>query len=377
MEIKCEQKRTWAEINIDNIINNYPKVEGCKVCCVIKANAYGHGAIELAKVYEEIGADYFAVSNIEEAIQLRKAKITTPIMILGYTPVECAKQLSEYNIEQAVYDLDFAKQLNDECKLSGVRVDIHLKLDTGMGRIGFQCHNGHNEIEDALEACTLSNLTPVGVFTHFANADEGINDLTKTQYKDFINAIACLENKGINFKVKHCANSAAIIDYPEFNLDMVRAGISLYGINPSPITKTTLKQALSLWSVVSKVKTVHKGDRISYGGEFVADKEIKVATIPIGYADGFWRSNKGNRVYINGEYCKILGRVCMDQIMVECNNAKMGDVVEIYGEHVTIDEVAKYNKTIPYEILCAIGERVPRVYRRDNKIIKIVDKIDG
>lgn len=374
MKLKNIQKRLWAEIDLDAAIYNFSSVRQ-SLCCVIKANAYGHGAAYLAKTYESIGAKYLAVSNIEEGIQLRNSGVKTPILILGYTPTDCAYDLEKYDLEQTVYNAEYALKLNKQALSAGVKIKIHIKIDTGMGRIGFQYHKGINELPLALLSCKYPNLIPHGIFTHFAVSDEGTNDFTNNQYQFFIEACNYLESNGVSFAVKHCSNSAAIIDYPDYHLDMVRAGISLYGINPTPNKSVRLKPVLSLWSVVSNVKKINKGDSVSYGRAFIADKDMVVATIPIGYADGFWRSNQGHHVFINGEYCRIIGRVCMDQIMVECKNAKMGDLVEIYGEHIPVEEVAKYNHTIPYEILCAIGERVPRVYKKNGKIIEIVDKL--
>lgn len=374
MKLSNVQKRLWAVVNLNNAKNNFCLIDS-PVCCVIKANAYGHGAIQLAKLYESLNAKYFAVSNIEEAIQLREAGIKSHILIFGYTPVECADKLFQYDLEQTVYNHDYAFELSKQALINGVRIKIHIKIDTGMGRIGFQYHSGINELPSAYIASTLPQLDAIGIFTHFAVSDEGENDFTKEQFKYFTKAISYLENRGIRFKVKHCSNSAAIIDYPDYHLDMVRAGLFLYGINPTVNTNVLLKPVLSLWSVVSNVKQIRKGDSVSYGRSFVADKDMMVATIPIGYADGFWRSNQGSFVYINNSYCRIIGRVCMDQIMVECTNAKIGDLVEIYGEHVTVEKVADYNHTIPYEILCSIGERVPRIYLKNNRIVGVVDNL--
>lgn len=374
MELKHSQTRVWASIDLDSLEHNFSLIQR-PACCVIKANAYGHGAIQLAKLYEHLGAKYFAVSNIEEAIQLRRNGIHLPILILGYTPVECASLIAENDLEQTVYNLDYSLELNKACFAQGVKIKIHIKIDTGMGRIGFQYHKGVNELSLALASCKQSCFQPIGIFTHFSCSDEVENNYTKEQFDCFTQAINFFESNGIHFAVKHCSNSAAIIDYPNYNLDMVRVGISLYGINPTNNASVLLEPSLSLWSVVSNIKQIRKGDSISYGRTFIADEDMMVATIPIGYADGFWRSNQGHHVYINGKYCEIIGRVCMDQIMVKCNDAKIGDLVEIYGEHVPVEEVAKYNHTIPYEILCAIGERVPRVYIKNGKIIEIVDKL--
>lgn len=373
-EVFNYQKRIWAIVNLDYLEHNYSLIKKRKTCCVVKANAYGHGSIQIAKTLEKSGASYFAVSNIEEAIQLRNAHIETPILVLGYSPVECVDILFKYKIDQAVFNYEYAQSLNMHCVEKNIKIRIHLKIDTGMGRIGFQFHGSSNELNQALLSCNLSNLIPTGIFTHFAIADEGINDFTSDQFRWFSEACCFLEDNGVSFQIRHCSNSAAIIDYPKYELDMVRAGISLYGINPTK-RSIELKPILSLWSVVSNVKTIHKGDSVSYGRTYIAQKEMVVATIPVGYADGFWRSNQGHHVYINGEFCEIIGRVCMDQIIVKCKKAKIGDLVEIYGEHIPVVDVAKYNNTIPYEILCSIGERVPRIYVKNGEIIEIMDKL--
>lgn len=374
MKLLNVQKRLWAEVNLDNAKHNFLQIKQ-PLCCVIKANAYGHGAIQLAKLYEKLGARYFAVSNIEEAIQLRLNGVKGHILVLGYTPAECADKLARFDIEQTLFNEEYANKLNDYCEKYNVFVKIHLKIDTGMGRIGFQYHDGVNELQSAFTSCSQHFLKPVGIFTHFSCSDDSTKDLTLRQFGFFSKAIDFFANKGLSFSIKHCSNSAAVINFPSFHLDMVRAGIVLYGINPTQNHEISIKPVLSLWSVVSNVKMINKGDYVSYGGTFKASEDMKVATIPIGYADGFWRSNQGHFVYINGEFCEIIGRVCMDQIMVRCNDAKIGDLVEIYGKHISVEEVAKYNHTIPYEILCSIGERVPRVYTKKGKIIKIIDKL--
>ena len=374
MEVKNIQKRVIAEIDLNALEENFKKVKG-PVCCVVKADAYGHGAVEVSRFLEKLGANYFAVSNIEEAIEIRNGGVKTPIVILGYTPVDCAKELSQYNIDQCVYSLEYAKMLNDNAKESNVTINIHLKIDTGMGRIGFQFHDKHNELDEALEACKLSNLNPYGIFMHFAKSDEGINDYTKKQYANFTNAVSYLENNGIKFKVHHCANSGAILDYQDYHLDMVRAGVILYGVNPSPLPHE-FKYVMSLKSRISHIKTIYKGDSVSYNGLFVADKETRVATIPVGYADGFCRESTGTYVMINDKKCTVIGRVCMDQMMVIVDDeAKVGDEVIIYGKGISVDYTAKYNKTSPYKVLCDIGRRVPRVYKYNGEIISIRDDL--
>jgi len=388
-------KRYWAEVSLDAAENNFNVIKShlnkeTKICCVVKADGYGHGAVSLAKLYEKIGADYFAVSNIEEALQLRQNDITLPIVILGYTNPECAKLLADNDIEQCVFSYEFARELNNFAEKSGVKIRIHLKLDSGMGRIGFCCKHGEDdrkELDEAALACCLKNLIPHGVFTHFAVADEAKEgrDYTLNQFKSFTRAIEYLKEKhGIVFKIRHCANSAAIFDYPEFQLDMVRAGIVLYGSAPSgKVSCPEIKGVMSLKAVVSMVKTLMVGDSVSYGCTYTADKEIKLATVPLGYADGFWRSNLGKANFIiHDKRAPLVGRVCMDQIMIDVTHipdVKMGDEVIVMGESekekITAEEIADLNNTISYEILCAVGKRAPRYYIKSGKFVEVKDDI--
>ena len=376
MQLLNEQKRVWAKIDINKLEHNLDLIK-CPICCVVKANAYGHGAVPVSKVCAKKGVQFFAVSNIEEALQLRRGGIVSSILILGYTPVDCVELLEQYDLQQTVYNYEYACLLNDRCISSGIRIKVHLKVDTGMGRIGFQFHDNVNELGSAMRVCLFEGFRIVGLFTHFASADEGVNEFTIKQHYYFTKAIEIFKSNGICFDVVHCSNSAAAIDYPSFKMDMIRYGIALYGINPTKNRTLNFEPVLSLWSIVSNVKTIRKGDSVSYGRLFIAERNTKIATIPIGYGDGFWRSNSGHFVYINNKKCKIVGRVCMDQIMVECENARLGDLVEIYGDHITIDQVASYNHTIPYEILCSLSDRVPRVYVKDGDIVDVIDKFCG
>ena len=397
MNISPSQRRVWAEIDLDAAKYNFHLVrdqlgKDTKTCCVIKANAYGHGAVELARLYEKEGADWFAVSNIEEALQLRHADIQLPILILGYTDPQCASQLVRHRISQCVFSKAYGEQLSACAVEQRVEVNVHIKLDTGMGRIGFAClSESHHELDQVVEICKLPGLFAEGIFTHFAAADEGEQGkaYTEGQYRAFQYALTQLKKRGVSFPIRHCANSADIFDYPEMQLDMVRAGIVLYGVYPSEVMRNTpsLKPLLSLKTVITHLKTVKAGEAISYGREFVADREMQVATLPIGYADGFWRSNfpSGGQVLINGREAPIVGRICMDQCMVDVSGLgelTVGTEVVVYGSEspCTVGEIAKRNGTINYEILCAIGQRVPRVYYSENKIVKIVDfvlKNDG
>ena len=389
-----KRKRFWAEIDMNAAEKNFNIIKkkvgkNTKICCVVKANAYGHGAVYLSKLYESLGADFFAVSNIEEAMQLRNNGIKAPLLILGYTPVSCAAILAQNNISQSVFSYNYAALLNENAKAEGVKVKIHIKLDSGMGRIGFDCvHNDTDAMESVLEVCKMESLVNEGVFTHFAVADEGEDgrEYTEKQYKRFMSAVGFLESNGIKFEIKHCANSATAFAYPEYHLDMVRVGVVLYGLAPSVKVSgcEELEPVMSLKSVVSMIKEINKGDCVSYGCTFCADRKMKIATAPVGYADGYWRSNSsgGAQMLIRGKRVNIVGRVCMDQLMLDVSDVgevKEGDYITVIGrdgaEAVTADELAAKNGTINYEMICAIGERVPRFYIKDHEIVYVKDNI--
>lgn len=395
-EMNSYTKRTWAEISLDNIVHNYKAIKNniannAMMCCVIKADAYGHGAVQLARLYESLGADWFSVSNIEEAIELRNNNITLPILILGYTPVVYANMLSEYNISQSCYSIDYAKSLSEFATMQDVTVKIHLKLDTGMSRIGLMCQDIERDaknIDIAEQICKLPNLYPQGVFTHFAVSDEGKNGkkFTTQQFNAFIHTINKLEDRGIKFDIKHCANSGAIIDYPEMHLDMVRAGIILYGLAPSEKLKGKLDliPAMQLKSVVSQCKKIYTGTTVSYGRTFKAKDITKVVTIPIGYADGYIRENaEKGYVVINNKKAKILGRICMDQLIVDAtniDNVEIGDEVIVFGDGIsenipTADDIAKWTSTINYEVICLVSKRVPRVYYKNKEKVEVVNHL--
>ena len=392
------RKRTWAEINLDHAAWNYQQIRkavdpAVKVCCVIKANGYGHNAVRLAALYETLGADFLAVSNLEEALQLRQGQIALPILILGYTPPECAGVLAKQNISQCVYSRSYGEALSQAAMSDGVRVKMHIKIDTGMGRIGFQHRNGHSELSDALAVCKLPCIKPEGIFTHFAVADDGAagEDFTREQYMNFLDAIETLGSRGIHFALRHCANSAAIFDkpaaegLPDVHLDMVRAGIVLYGLAPSGLTRNLpeLKPVMALKSVISHIKTIQPGDTVSYGRTYAAEQPRVVATVPIGYADGFWRLNGsgGCKMLVREQLCPVIGRVCMDQLMLDitdANGISVGDIVTVFGDGgglCTADQIAENTGTINYEVVCAVGERVPRFFLQDGVPVDVSDNI--
>lgn len=388
MILKPYQKRCWARIDLDAARHNFKtvkkQVNGAGVCCVVKANAYGHGALRLSALYESEGADFLAVSNAEEALQLRRAGISLPLLVLGYTDPECAGLLAGYDITQCVFSREYAERLSECAAGCGARVKIHIKLDTGMGRIGFECRDGRFDLEGVLAACGLPALEMSGIFTHFASADEGDagREYTLRQFDSFMKAVRALNLLGIDTGIRHCANSAAIFDYPETHLDMVRAGVVLYGLRPSDSmnSRPPLEPCLELMSVIDHVKTVRAGEPISYGRDFFAERDMKVATLPIGYADGLWRSNykNGMSVLIGANSAPIIGRICMDQCMIDVSGvegARVGEVVTVYsGRGINSpDAVARANSTINYEVVCALGQRVPRVYIENGREVSVSD----
>ena len=394
-------RRLWAEINMDSVRANYEGIrasigEDTRLCCVVKADAYGHGAVELCKLYHELGADFFAVSNLDEALELRRADITEPILILGYTPPDRCVDLSRCDIRQAVYSLEYAESLSSRCAAAGVEVTVHIKVDTGMSRIGFICQEfprDNDSVEEIKKACSLPNLRHEGIFTHFAVADDGADgeDFTEKQFACFAYTIDALENAGVSFEITHCANSGAILDYPSLRMDMVRAGIILYGYSPSPKVRSRfeLRPAMRLKTLISHIKTVKAGATVSYGRTFTAERDMRIATVPVGYADGYIRAYAGDgymfvwdKTKKFGRNCKIIGRICMDQCMLDVTDfpeAEVGNVVVVFGNgkdgEPTAEDVASWGNTICYEVLCAVSKRVPRLYRTNWITGNVVYKI--
>lgn len=382
------EKRCWAEIDLDRIEHNLKVIKKqapkSQIMAVVKADAYGHGDAVVANVLEEAGADKFAVSGFAEAMRLRRAGVTRPVLVLGYTSPQKAAMLSINTITQSVYSLEYARALSSAAIAAHTTVNIHIKVDTGMGRIGFAARD---DLETALteiaEATRLPGLCPTGIFTHFAVSDsKQPSDIayTKTQYTLFCGVIKRLAERGIAFSIKHCCNSAAIFMYPEMQLDLVRPGVVLYGYQPSPdVNCAELCGALEIKATISLVKKIKAGDDISYGRIFRAEKDMTIATLAVGYADGYQRalSDKGI-VSIHGKPARVVGRVCMDQMMVdvtEIPGVKQGEVATVFGGGAadSIDDIAAKCGTVNYEILCDIGRRVPRVYTRGGKQISITD----
>lgn len=384
-------KRTrpaWAEIDLNAFEENFKNIKalvkpGTMVTGVIKADAYGHGAVEIGKVLIEQGVDRFAVATLTEAVQLRKVFAEIPILILGYTPVYGADTLFENDIIQTLYDLDQAREFSRLAEAKGKTLKVHIKIDTGMSRLGFQATE---ESADAiLEISRLPGLEVEGMFTHFAVADETDKTFTDGQFKKYTFMVEALKSRGLEIPVKHVSNSAAIMDLPELNMDMVRAGIILYGLYPSDEVlrqRIDLKQVMSLKAEISHVKELEAGRGISYGLKYVTPGPRTIATVPIGYADGFTRMLTGKaEMLVKGKRVPVVGRICMDQCLIDVTglDVKMGDEAVIFGTDgkntITIDEVAAKLGTINYEITCMISKRIPREYVKDGKTVKIVDYI--
>ncbi len=372
-------RRTWALISLDNLKNNIEvikKASGSEICAVIKADGYGHGAITIARELTGCGVRFFAVSNLSEAIELRSNGIEGEILILGYTPPEHWKSLSDNNLTQTVFSPEYAEELNATAK---EQINCHLKIDTGMSRLGFV-----PKLSELLKVYKLKNLKFKGIFTHFAASDESgdfAQDFTEKQYTKFIDIVEKLQGAGIDVGIRHCTNSGAVANYKEYALDMVRCGIILYGVPASDdAILTGLLPLMELKSTVSMVKEIKKGSFVSYGCTFKAPCDMKVATLPIGYADGYSRSLSGKgKVLINGESCFVVGRVCMDQLVIDVSHIDVheGDVATLFGSdknaYLPVSEIAEIAGTISYEILCLIGRRVPRVYKKDGSIIAVKD----
>jgi alanine racemase len=376
-------KRVWAEINLNNLAYNFNSLhkvmdDNQSMMAVVKANAYGHGDKIISSELQTLGVSWFAVSNIDEAISLRKAGITKKILILGYTPEILADTLVEYDLVQTVYCLDYAKGLS---KNLSKPLDIHIKIDTGMSRIGF-FGDTKSIISQVFELKKLENFNLSGIFTHLSSADSFDKDsvkYTNKQIEFFELLIDELKNNGITFENIHIENSAGIITTRKNISNIVRAGIMLYGLNPSENINGDIKPVMSLKAIVSMVKNVPENTSIGYSRAFVTSIPTKIATIPIGYADGYHRvaSNQGS-VLINGKKANIIGNVCMDQLMVDVSDidVKIGDEVIIFGDGLSADEFAFTCKTINYEIVCDVSMRVPRVYIKNNEIIDIISYIN-
>lgn len=375
-------KRTWAEIDLDALVQNYKIAKAANACVmpVIKADAYGHGACICARTLVEAGADRFAVSCMDEALELRQAGIETDILILGYTAPESFDLLFKQKITQTVMSVEYAEQLNRAAKKQNAVVKVHIKLDTGMARLGL-CVRKAEEVAQAVAdvacICRMDGLQVEGIFTHFAVSDIPDQAFTKQQEALFAAVVEQVKKKGFSIPVRHCANSGAILNHPDYHFDMVREGIMLYGEKPDESCPNVgLRSVMTLKSIVAFTSTLRAEETVSYGRTYTAKRDIPIAVISVGYADGYRRALSGKGwVSIGGCRCPIVGRVCMDQMMVDisaCPNVKQGQEVTVMGgDGPSLTELAEICDTINYELMCAISVRVPRVYIRNGKIWEV------
>ncbi|MCR4437154.1 MAG: alanine racemase [Clostridiales bacterium] len=386
MEYKLN--RAWAEVNLDNIAHNVREIrritnKRAEIMGVVKADAYGHGVMEVAKTLLESGVTRLAVSMLDEAIQLRKSGFHVPILILSYTDPRRAEEIARYDVTQTVFSHDLAQALSDVAVKLKRNIKIHIKIDTGMTRVGFM--PGYSAVKNVVRISKLPGIIVEGLFTHFASADEKDKDYTYMQFERFMSICSELNRIGLYIPIKHAANSAAIMEFPETHLDMVRPGIIQYGLYPSDQVdkgKIDLKPAMTLKANVILVKDVEKNTSISYGRIFTTARDSKIATIPIGYADGYTRllSTKA-RVLINGESAPVVGKICMDQCMIDITDltkeVNVGDEVVLFGEQggarIPVEEVASMIGTVNYEVVCIIGKRIPRVYLKGGKVYKVLN----
>lgn len=375
----AQMKRTWAEVDFDKLAHNYHALRGLtpagtKYLGLVKADAYGHGAVPVAKKLEELGADYLGVACLDEAIEVREAGVKTPILILGCTSSIYAAELVKYNITQACYDLEYAKELSAGAQKAGGTITVHIQCDTGMTRLGFMCHEDTMEksASEIIEAVKLPGLKAEGIFTHFSDSD-GSEEYTMLQFGRFQDIIQRVRDLGYEFEIRHCANSAATLLYPATYLDMIRPGIVQFGHFPDAKMDHALCDlvpVLELKSRVATVRDVPANTPVSYGRTNTLTRPSRLAVIPVGYGDGFCRgfSNKLT-VLINGKKLPIVGRICMDMCMVDVTDApdvKEGDVAILYGSDGTnnqpVEAGAEIMNTISYELLCVLTKRIPRIY---------------
>lgn len=381
-------KRTWADIDLDALAHNYRAIKahipnGCRFLGVMKADAYGHGAVPVSHALVELGAEYLAVSNLEEAVQLRRGGIRAPILILGYTPPMYAENMVYLDMTQEVHSLEYAKELNDTLNGTNFILNVHLKLDTGMTRIGFTAYD-EGALGEMVQASRLPHLHVEGAFTHFCSADSRNEEdaaYTKQQYDRFCAALAALEGHGIKPELRHCCNSGATLLYPEYAMDLVRPGIITYGVNPSADTDgiLDLQPVLRLYTTVSQIRDVPAGVDVSYGRTYTTPSPRRLAVLAIGYADGLSRRLSGQASFlIRGKKAPVVGRICMDLCMLDVTDipdVQVGDEVTVIGSGMPCESMADQLDTISYEILCGINKRIPRIYLQNGKASEILQYI--
>lgn len=376
-------RRTWAEIDLDALAHNYQQARRLigpktKYLGVVKADAYGHGAVQVSRKLEALGADYLAVSSLDEARELRHGGIRMPILILGHTPPEMVSQLIQYNITQTVSAQAKAEAYSAAAAECGGTLKVHIKVDTGMSRLGFLIRGRHFDggMEAIAASCALPHLEAEGIFTHFAASDEddeASEAYTREQFGVFTQAIDALAARGQTFAIRHCANSGALARYPEMYLDMVRPGIALYGVG-ADARRLDLRPVMALRSCVSTIKVFDPETDVSYGRTFRTTERTRIGVLPIGYADGLFRGLSNRMAVQTGQGpAPIRGRICMDMTMVDLSGlpeVHVGDAVELFGRHQRVDDLADILGTIPYELTCAVSRRVPRLYMKNGEVVE-------
>ncbi len=371
------EKRTWAEVSLENICHNYKAIRAaipssCRFLGVVKANAYGHGALEVSRTLAACGADYLAVSCLDEAMELRDGGITLPVLILGHTPCEYTRMLIDNDITQAITCLAKAVEFSAEAVRIGKSLKIHIALDTGMSRLGFLCRDERFDggVENIIRACRMPGLIPEGAFTHFAVSDEPGADneaYTREQFRLFCEVLGQVkEQGGIEFAIRHCANSGAVARYPEMCLDMVRPGLLLYGYGDET-GRLGLKPCMRFMTKVTTIKHYPAGTDVSYGRRFTTERTTRMGVVGVGYADGLPRACSNKCSFAAGDgFAPQRGSICMDMCMIDLTDlpeVTVNSEVEVFGVKSSVETLAAAAGTISYELLCALSKRVPRVYK--------------
>ena len=367
------QKRTWAEIHMDRLEENYRQLRALApesgYIGIVKANAYGHGAVPVGKKLEQLGADYLAVACLDEAMELRRGGVEMPVLILGYTAAEYVPELLQYDLTQTIYDPEQARVFSRIAQEQGEKLKCHLKADTGMSRLGILCDEAHLEraAEELAEMARLPGLDAEGIFMHFADADSD-PDYSAMQQRRFFALLDLLRARGVTFEKAHCCASAAVCNCPGAHLSLIRPGIALYGLYPDPSTEKcmTLRPVMELKSRIASVKRLPKGTSVSYGCTYTLQRDSVVAAVPVGYADGLPRRLSGRmEMLVRGTRAPQIGRICMDMCMLDVTDlpeVQVGDVVTVFGDGAPLQVLADRADTISYELMCAISPRVPRIY---------------
>lgn len=378
----------WEEVNLDNIAYNMKnikaKAKSKEIFGVVKADAYGHGAVDVAPVLLENGATRLAVAVLSEGVELRKAGITCPINILGFTPETLLDDVIDYDLQPVVFSYEYACKVSKAAEAKNKKVKIHIKLDTGMGRIGFL--PTEESVEEVVKISEIPNLEIEGLFSHFSTADEADKTYSKYQFNNYNWFLEKMKENNVKINIRHIANSAAVMELPETNYDGVRPGIILYGYYPSNEVKKSeldIKPAMTLKACILHIKTLEPGQYIGYGRKFKTERKSIIGTLGVGYADGYTRMLSGKaKVIVNGKFAPVVGNICMDQCMIDLTDipdVKIGDEVILMGTDGNLkfdpDDIAPILGTINYEVLCMIGKRVPRVYIKGGKIVKVRDYI--